>query len=651
MKTPLTLALLAFSAPALAQDAPAEKGLPPQPLIAFRKAALAQWAPDPKDAALKAALGMIDLRLKELPRELPPDAPHEAFDGMEVLVSALASPARFSIVFNPSSNAGGAFGYGVVLTTMFAAEGDADRLQGLVEGGIAQSGEQLPKRSREEPGMREMRTPGGKVMFGPRKFEPGTGYEVRFGTVTDADGPFAAIPEPSIAGLTPFISGTFDFGALTPIANFGQMALNQKAAEGEVPQENVVDNFASVGVVGDKAMKGTFEFGHTADAMRSRVRVQNAIPALGVLGIDKGRLGKDDFAAIPADANTASVGLLNLEAIQKLIDGLRAQKLPVDEYLGQFTKFTGVDFEKDILKQVGGVSAIYSSEVTGGGGLLSTVVLLGVKDSAKLISARAKIASSITDLLGQEADKGPDHAWARYIRPRAWQVEGVPAMTMTFPGVPIPLEISSAITDKWAIIALSPQALTAAVRQATGKGGKDILSRPDWRLLDLNKQEVISVSFSDPARNIRDGYGIAAAFGMAVSNAMRSPFDPKRDPGMVTPMYNDLIAGVKPSVSVAYREGQTLVLDSICDRSWLVNIAATAGVGSSWGSLSSLLSAVGAANENAQLKKMMSLLPTSAADRDLLARVPLVQIREAVQGPLAWPARAMEPVMRAVVAE
>lgn len=630
------IALLVSAAsclPVCAQQNGANAAGQTQALIAFRRAPLAEFVQDPKDARLKAAVAMLGDRLGELPREIPQGKMDPAaFDLIPIVTAAVASPSRFAITFNPTSNAGGAFGYGMVMSSLFSDAATPRSLQDFVEKAMASEGHDLPRRSREYPDMRETRTPAGRLVFGPRDFESGHGYEVQFGTVEDPDAAFTALPAPSIEGLNAIVVGSFDLGALTPLANLGQMGLNHKMQEDGHGQLPLVEKLSKFGVIGDHAMKGTFELGYTKDAMRSRVRVENTGTLLEFLGLKTGKLVAKHFAPIPADAISASVGLLNFDAITNVLKELRAVGAPVDEVLGAVKERTGVDLEQDLFPALGGAGVMYSSDTCGGNGFGSTVALLGIRDREALIKAHRQLCEAAAVAMQRLAEQ-EEGAWAKYIKVRGWDAEGSPAFTLAFPGLPVPVEVSWAATEQWLVVAATPQALVAAVRQATGKGGKDILSRGDWRL-DLGKHEYLSVTLSDTQRLIRDGYGTVTLVGSAIGNMVRSPLGAARDPGMIVPLYADLCKGVRTSVRSTYREAELLVMESDCDPSLLVNIAAASGSYGSMASFFSMLSSFGGiAKERGLNLPDLSLL---APRHETAQERAVASLRSAIEGPMVW---------------
>lgn len=619
--------LVAIAGHAAGQEQQQAAGLGVQTLIAAERAPLNKMLVDERDEGLKQALKMISARLKELPGESKGQVPPEMPEVADQFLSAVSNPARFAITYNPTSNAGGAFGYGVMVSLMFAEEADLNRHTQTVEQLIESSGEELPPKSQTFPGHRSMTVPGGKLSFGARKAANGGTYDAFFGTVPEDDAPiYAAIPKPSIEGLEPIVSGVFDFQALTPLSNLAQMGISQAANQEGFKPPNIVRELTTYGIVGPNAMKGHFEFGYTADASRSRVTVLNAGTLLKLIGTDTGKLSESDLNVIPADATTAAAGLVSTRALVVAIESARKQGLPVDEFLGHFRDMTQVDFEKELLPSLGGVGGYYSSDSTGGGGLFSQVAFLTFQNRDGFLAAHAKILQAVQGLVQQNAGEE-----SKYIRIREWEAEGSKLFTIITPGLPVPLEFTYAATAKHLIVGLSPQSVIAAVRQATGKGDGGLFSRKDIRLASPNKQEIISVKFSDTPRFIRDGYGFVSLATSMISNGVRSPEDASREPGIIMPPYQDLIKGVKPGISVAHRVGNTLLLDGIADRSALAQMCGTVGSLYRYQPLG-LLGGLAGVAQNQTISDVLSMWVMPAKDMQLVRWFNVFET--AVNGPM-----------------
>jgi hypothetical protein len=361
-------------------------------------------------------------------------------------------------------------------------------------------------------------------------------------------------------------------------------------AAGQAPLQ-VGRELAAWGLIGNEALKVHFESAYVDGTTRSRAVISNCQKAMEQLGTDKGHLTPADLATIPADATSAAMTLITTKPLLKLIAAVKVRFPQAQEALDQFTQTTGVDFENDLLASVGGVMGSYTSESTGSGGAGSMVVLASFVDRAKFLQAHDKLAAAAREAL----NNGPEELAiaSKYIRLRSWKSGANDVLSLTFPGVPVPLEISYAATERWLVVGLTPQAVVGALAQLEGKGDKGIATRPEVAARLPKGKELTSLSFKDTARSMRDGYTLTTMLGSAVANAMRSPSDPSREPGILVPSYKDLVKGVQAKVEVAYREGETIVIDGISDPSMLVGFASAMGEFSLAGPAISAMSAMG----------------------------------------------------------
>lgn len=181
-----------------------------------------------------------------------------------------------------------------------------------------------------------------------------------------------------------------------------------------------------------------------------------------------------------------------------------------------------------------------------------------------MLSALNKLAAT-ANTMADHLPMGPG-----YIRIASWKDGETDLMTLRFPGLPVPLELSMGVTSQWLIMSPTPQGTLAATRQASGKGDSGLMSNPVFKSAFPSDKQVMSIAFSDTAQHLRGGYTLLTMVGSAVSNAMRSPTDPTRDPGLTVPAFNDLRKGVKPRMSYTYWRGDDKVTEVHSDRSALV---------------------------------------------------------------------------------
>lgn len=546
----------------LAQD---EAAPPPSfngPLLVVDHAGLDRFFVDAKDRPLAEALAQLPLRIRELPRELP-DMPPEAAGIIELVLRTAASPARLAVTYNETPT-GGAFGYGVALSVLTSGKESAERLHGRIAAMLAQADVRLPARpSRRFKGMTDIQTPAALLSYGPRQAKDGWRYEVLFGTVEAPDAAVEVLPAPA-KGITPVLRARVDLGGLNPLFAMAESfaGRNPQMAEG-------ISRLTAMGIGGDAPVRISYQLGHTDTESVSLTVVEGA----SRLGLETSTLAPADFAAIPSDATEVYLakGGGNLA---EWIDQLAAEAPPLADGLQQFSAMTGVDLRDDILASLGGTVALYLSDATGGGSLGSAVFMVSVKDRERLASAFNTL-TGMANAMAEQALEGRG-----YVRIDHWNdaTAGAEMISLRFPGVPVPFELTAALSNQWLVMAPTPQAALAAARQAAGKGDAGLGANKLFASSFRNDRKFTAITFSDAERNLRAGYPFISMIGSAIANAVRSPSGGEREPGLLVPTYHELRRGIRPVVSMTYWDGDNLITESHADRSVLVQAAGTIGM-------------------------------------------------------------------------
>lgn len=551
-----------------ADPANAEGGV--TPLVAMEHAGLRALFPDARDAALLNAFEMIPARLKELPNEFPVPAEQEAV--LRLVLTQLARPSRFGILYNGSNPAGGAFGYGVVLSIL-SDEAGANGMKQLADGLLPMIAPDLePAPSDLVEGLTSVPVPFGVLSYGARQAPDGWRSEILFGSVDNPDAGFVNIPaNPLGEAVTPVIRGSFDLSALTPAASFAQTV----AGAGEAPEIRTgIQQLSRAGLMGANALKGDFGFGFSKTAAVAKMVVRNADKARATLGISETPLTAEDFRAIPADAVLASAWRGEWTALDGFIDQIKASDPSAAEQLAQMQEHVGIDIQQDIIRSLGGTNIIYLSDATGGGSVLSVVGMTSIKDRGRFVGVHDKILK----LLNEELANIPEPELQGRIRISPWSDAGAQLYSIQAAGLPLPIEITYAITDKWLIAGLMPQSVLAAVRQAAGKGDAGLASRAEFKSTAGGDRPLVFFSMSDTVRTMGEGYPWISFLGSAIGNSVRSMEVGKRDPGMIVPTFAELKRDAKPHAAWGYWDDKNLVLESSADRSMLVNAAGTTGM-------------------------------------------------------------------------
>ncbi len=562
------LALFTLAGSTLAQNNAADDTR--QSVLVLERMELDKILIAPKDQALRKALAMLPMRLLELPGEVPEggELPPEA---VALAVRLGAAPFRIGVTYDALNQKGGFGGAGVVVS--FAAKDEAEAISTtkLVQDLMGKTpGMPDFTASKQIPTMVGAVTPAGVVRFGPRNAKSGWAFEIHLGTVPDPEANFKELAGVSVAGVTPFMKGRFDPAPLAPLLGVLQML-----AGGQPQVAEMVQGMMDRNLIGPDAAKWIVSAGHAGDST-----VISMLWSHGAEGQPKESVGlrpisDAEFNLIPADAYFGSISISKKPAIDEIKMALEGNPQG-QEVLAKIKEMTGVDLLTDVLPAFGDTIVTYVSDSTGGGSLASQVVLVSLADSSKLSGSFGKMEAGFNSMLAQvETARG-------YVSVRKWADDSLPGAeyhSLRFPGVPIPLEPTLAIANKFLVIGLSPQAAVAAVRQLSGKGGPGILSNESIASSLPKGKALSSFGFTDPSKTLRAGYPFVSAFGSMIGNAVRSRDGAKsvREPGMIVPTYFELAAGAKPHVRYSYWEGKTLITEWRGDKSVLVNLATSVG--------------------------------------------------------------------------
>lgn len=540
----------------------------PRQLLLIEHRGLASMVNDPRDAGLKKAVEMIPARLAELREEIP-GMPPEAVTLMDMVPRMIARPAHMAIAYTAGEPTGGLFNYGIVVSIEAADEAEANRNHERIKG-LLRASQAPTSASKRLEGFTEIELgPPGNLAYGVRKSASGWRNEVVYGTVGDLDKMLEA-PASMIKGGRTIMSASLDLSALTPAE---KMVLT--VAPKDTPQiREMAAQFRKMGLVGDGAMKIRTEAADTEVDSVSMTRVENAGKFKGALHMTSEPLTEADLRAIPADATVASIARGDLGYMRDALDQAAKQTPDVNEMLGNFKEMTGVDIRTDLIDCIGGSFGFYMSDSTGGGGLGSSVVLIGLQDRERFMKAHAKLLAKARELMEQNLNEMP----GPYLKLDSWKEGGVDMTSLRMRGLPMPVELTYAATAKWLVLGLTPQAVTAAARQCEGKGDGGIMTNP--RVAELVKSrssQLTALKYSDTPRMVRQGYTLLAMLGNGLANGVRSPVDPAREPGLVVPPPHDLLKNARSAVSISYWDGDTMVMEGRQDRSLLVNAGGMVG--------------------------------------------------------------------------
>jgi len=233
----------------------------------------------------------------------------------------------------------------------------------------------------------------------------------------------------------------------------------------------------------------------------------------------------------------------------------------------------GVPELVDVIGALGKTWVSYMSDETGGGGLMSLVMIQSDVNADAMTDALSALSNTAN------VHAAPLHG---YVRMRQWETTdaagaAIGLHSLTFPGLPVPFEVSLGIVDRHLVIGATPQAVLAAVDHWRS-GRPSLLDNPRFKeasagLLD----NAMKVTFVDMPSTLTRGYPVAQMIGSAIANFVRSPVDQQRDPGVVTPSLAVLSKNAKAYIGVTSMQGGDFVFISRSDPSMMVNIAGAAG--------------------------------------------------------------------------
>ncbi|TVQ75579.1 MAG: hypothetical protein EA380_10510 [Phycisphaeraceae bacterium] len=543
----------------------------PQVGMSFRHEGMRTFFPDERDAGLVRALGLLPARLQEIATHPSVGAnlgpvPTELFP----LIGALMfDPARFVLTLDGLDPDTGLPAVAAVLRFE-----NADEAGGPIGRAVVALDDvaPLPLATAEHhnfPGMQMAGTPFGMLAYGGRESRQGWGWELHFGPVGDPDRVLGAMDKPLGPGVV-VAQGHIDFAALTPATRplIGMASMM-------MPGQNLSREAVESGLLGARAMSAEFVSGFSEEISYTTMRLRGARAYADRLGLMQAALTHSDLAIIPADATAAFASKIDPERSwsefrKQLVQAGIEQE--VNDVLNQFRRQVGVDIERDLIRALGDTVVAYFSDSTGGGGLLSGVVAVRLSDAEAFDRAIERLSEVAVAAVADQAFLDGPIAF-RAAR-EAWQESAF--VTLRVDGLPLPIEPTIGRSGDWAIFALSKSAARGAVEHDTARAG--LVRNPAFRASWDPSTPVVSMSFIDAQRTVRDGYASLNLLGTMLAGFVRSSSDPSVDPGMIVPTYSSLTASVQPILNRVYWDADDYIMHTTTDRSRLVHAAALLGV-------------------------------------------------------------------------
>ncbi|MGK0482617.1 MAG: hypothetical protein ACJAQ3_002598 [Planctomycetota bacterium] len=543
------------------QAAPAQEA--PIPLMSFGMGDLTTQPVHPKDAALIRALGMLDERLAELPSEVGGDMPPElqpAFeaDSIPVWLRLLTAQKRFSMAALPTPPQGAEMPFLMSLAVDESSEAAAAQYEGALKGLLQRMQVPVPMEMIQRDGTAL------QVNMGAELPVMGTTQAARLlGTSTPA---FEM--RMNAGGYLKFIQG---------------MMMDAGAPYETMMVFDILSRMGLDDTVMEVASTCDGKTTHTASILTN---VGGLMRGNGIL--PEGGLTAAHLAPIPADATWASVQRMDMEAVFNAINSLASEYL--QEQMGEgtdmaemVTSMIGIDLRSGLFGALGDTYGMYASESTGGGGLTSTVMFFSLRDSEALLQTKEQLEEMINGMVAAQADG--------YVNIRTWTRGDDEYSTLMFPGLPVPLEATMAMSDEWLVVAATPQAAMGAMDQIAS-GGRSLAAHASIAPLVADGTKV-GVSFVAGERFARQGYGLTSMMLSSVSNGVRSRLDGLREPGPIMPVYSVFKEGIQDIIGYSELQGDNIVTHQTSDGSMVVQTAIMMGFLVEYGAVAILPAALG----------------------------------------------------------
>jgi len=564
---------MAFCTAALAISVPA--GAQSEALVQVRFSGLRQAFTAPADEGVARAMSMFTQRLKEIPTEISMMADDEEakqamamFSSVMPLIAGMIDqPCEFTLIDH-----GGMSGMLPDMDVRLIVEtGNAEATRQMFDAMqfvakmATQHEEGLTLAPESDSKRMTLTLPIGQFVFGPAD-DAQTRFVAGFDSAGDGiDMESFTVPTPD-----ELKGSKLDAQAYVNVKSIARVVTRVLDSQGEPAAQQIEEMLAQVLPEGDLDLiaGSTIKGGRRWSVLRVRGAVttmENVMATVaGMTGMAPPNmhpdpLSVDAFTLVPHNVTTASVQMQDLSSLAAPMQ-MAAFQIGVPELV-------------DVIDALGKTWVSYMSDETGGGGLMSLVLIQS--------DVNAEAMTDALDALSNTANlhAAPLHG---YVRMRNWEArdaKGGPIQfhSLAFPGLPVPVELSMSVVDNHFVIGVTPQAVFAAVDHWRS-GRPSLLDNPRFKEASAGLLgNAVKVTFMDMPANLNRGYPVAQLVGSAIANFVRSPVNQARDPGIVTPSLATLSKNAKAAISVTSIQGGDFVMISNGDPSMMVNIAGGAG--------------------------------------------------------------------------
>ena len=522
------------------------------------------YCADPRDAGLLRAMKGMPEGISSLLSDIP-DVPEQVETIVPILLGAVNGPFNMVMTYDDGNVAGGAWGYGLVIEMDVENAKAGREIDSLIKEAVSEANPNLKiKPSTRNKGMTDLDIVFASCSYGAVQVDGDWRYRVILGTVDDAgDAMKLADAGESIAGFT--LNPKHLRTLLETLSTFAEQG-------GDEAQQfaMLVEQMDEFGVFGDDAPSVTWTTERRADgALLSRTTVKNLGKITDKMGAPRASINGDHLSVVPADATVVSISSLDLSSIHDSIEQMDAQGVPASSMLEEFTDNTGID-PLAIADSIGGTAIYYTADSTGGGGVFSSVMLMELQDAEEFRSNMSRLSEVGNDFASQIPEMG------HRVRVVEREVGDSHVTSIRFPGLPVPVELAFATTDRWLVAGLSPQGVKEASELAA-RADSRLVSMDDLRALAPDADGFASVSGVDPVRMLRSGYPIMQMIGTMIGNLATVPNDVESGEDVV-PAFNELMADPGLFITIDYWSGDDFVTDSLSSGSVVVTSTISAGV-------------------------------------------------------------------------
>ena len=521
---------------------------------------------DPKDSGLHAALVMM----QKNGLSLPPDMKSEEVHAANLVIDALLSELDLRASMQPPTQPDG-MPFGLTVSSRGNAGASAESLYEQLTTLMRMTGAPKGLPDPNHPGFvtfQESHSNAPPVWFGTETVGGDATVIVSVNTppeVGDTDWSGSGLP----SGTDPIFGMLIDFKELQPILGMAAAATPQM---GEI--------LSKWGLTGPKAMRIECAGWRDDRAMRFGGRVSNYGVHFGDLVV-KGGVRNQDLRVVPSDAVAMQVTRFNMrgmfDSLLGMADGVMApmmgaesEKMPMspsEMMLMQAKMMVGVNPKTELIDYLGDSIVLYRSRSTGGDGLMSSVMLVELSNPDGMATSLGTLAARINAMVAPLSQG--------YAEVSTWsQPDCGEAIALSFPGLPVPLQVSLVVKDNWLVASLNPQAMVAACRQLGAS--TSVLDNPRFTsALGNDAIGTMQVNFTDLPAQLDRGYGIAVGLMSAIDNYTRprGHLGSESRVSMILPPYNELVKDARPCVLTVRLSGDDLIYTGSGDTS--VNVLIT----------------------------------------------------------------------------